>query len=342
MYNNFVIFQKYENISIIKSAFLKKNKKYIKYFIYFSLCCNADINVAEKEVIDNINVFLKNYKYLKKRDIIDYIFSILTNNGTNVPSCLENIFEEYDDIVPSRNFYYVILKKLEIPDKKIRKILNLTRSEYFKIKKTFDINRYSLKSISSEFIDYNKIDFSVLQHVSILNKRNLFILIGAIFGALLLLTPLIVFIVLFIISSFMKAPSYPNICAPGILCYDVNYECIESNNVVFSSKEDSGSVLYTYKSEPEEYQLVCEQEYGLIYLNFDNLILDFTMIDDTISETTLINSKTNYFINFDILIGDSDERGELSIYYNRSPAEILIIVKSQSYLDIAYYVAPKN
>lgn len=342
MYNNFVIFQKYENISIIKSAFLKKNKKYIKYFIYFSLCCNADINVAEKEVIDNINVFLKNYKYLKKRDIIDYIFSISTNNGANVPSCLENIFEKYDNIVPNRNLYYVILKKLEIPDKKIRKFLNLTRSEYFKIKKTYDINKYSLKSISSEFIDYNKIDFSVLQYVSILNKRNLFILIGVIFGALLLITPLIVFIVLFIISSFMQAPSYPNICAPGILCYDVNYECIESNNVVFSSKEDSSSVLFTYKSEPEEYQLVCEQEYGLIYLNFDNLILDFTMIDDTIPETTLINSKTNYFINFDILIGDSNERGELSIYYNGSPAEILIIVKSQSYLDIAYYVAPNN
>lgn len=342
MVKNFSIFQKYENISIIKSAFLKKNKKYIKYFIYFSLCCNTDINVAKKEAIDNINVFLKNYKYLKKGDIIDYIFSISTNNGTNVPSCLGNIFEEYDDIVPSRNFYYVILKKLEIPDKKIRKILNLTRSEYFKIKKTFDINRYSLKSIPSEFIDYNEIDFSVLQYVSILNKRNLFILIGAIFGVLLLLTPLIVFIVLFIISSFMKAPSYPNICAPGILCYDVNYGCIESNNVVFSSKEDSRSVLYTYKSEPQEYQLVCEQEYGIIYLNFDNLILDFTMIDDAIPKTTLINSKTNYFINFDILIGNSNERAELSIYYNGSPAEILIIVKSQSYLDIAYYVAPKN
>ena len=342
MVKNFSIFQKYENTSIIKSDFLKRNKKYINYFIYFSLCCNADINVAEKEAIDNINVFLKNYKYLKKRDIIDYIFSISTNNGTNVPSCLGNIFEEYDDIVPSRNFYYVILKKLEITDKKLRKILNLTRSEYFKIKKIFDINRYSLKSIPSEFIDYNKIDFSVLQYVSILNKRNLFILIGAIFAALLLLTPLIVFIVLFIISSFMKAPSYPNICASGILCYDVNYECVESNNVVFSSKEDSRSVLYTYKSEPQEYQLVCEQEYGLIYLNFDNLILDFTMIDDATPETTLINSKTNYFINFDILIGNSNERGELSIYYNGSPAEILIIVKSQSYLDIAYYVAPKN
>ena len=57
--------------------------------------------------------------------------------------------------------------------------------------------------------------------------------------------------------------------------------------------------------------------------HFDNLILDFTMIDDTIPETTLINSKTNYFINFDILIGDNNERGELSIYYNGSPAEIL-------------------
>ena len=66
------------------------------------------------------------------------------------------------------------------------------------------------------------------------------------------------------------------------------------------------------------------------------------MIDDAIPKTTLINSKTNYFINFDILIGDSNERGELSIYYNGRPAEILIIVKSQSYLDIAYYVAPKN
>ena len=59
------------------------------------------------------------------------------------------------------------------------------------------------------------------------------------------------------------------------------------------------------------------------------------MIDDIIPETTLINSKTNYFINFDILIGNNNERGELSIYYNGSPAEILIIVKSQSYLDIA-------
>ena len=68
----------------------------------------------------------------------------------------------------------------------------------------------------------------------------------------------------------------------------------------------------------------------------------YKMIDDAIPETTLINSKTDYFINFDILIGDNNERGELSIYYNGSPAEILIIVKSQSYLDIAYYVAPKN
>ena len=45
------------------------------------------------------------------------------------------------------------------------------------------------------------------------------------------------------------------------------------------------------------------------------------MIDDAIPETTLINSKTNYFINFDILIGNSNERGELSIYYNGSPVE---------------------
>ncbi|MBO8461396.1 MAG: hypothetical protein IAA85_01540 [Firmicutes bacterium] len=135
MYNNFVIFQKYENISIIKSAFLKSNKKYIKYFIYFSLCCNADIKIAEKEIVDNINVFLKNYKYIKKRDIIDYIFSLSTGNGKRVPFYLENVFEEYENIEPSRNLYYVLLKKLEISDKKIRKILNLTRSEYIKIKK---------------------------------------------------------------------------------------------------------------------------------------------------------------------------------------------------------------
>ena len=342
MFKNFTIFQKFENISIIKSTFLKTYKKYINYFIYFSLCCNADINTAKKEVIDNMNTFLKNYRYIKKHDIIDYIFSLSTNNGTKVPFYLENVFDKYDNIAPSKNLYYVILKKLEISNKKIKKILNLKRSEYFEIKKTFDINRFTLKIISPKFIDYNEIDFSSLQSVSLLKKRNLFILIGIIFVALLVLTPLIAFIVLFVVSSYIKAPAYPNICAPGILCYGLNYECIESNNIVFSSKEDNNSVLYTYKSEPEEYQLVCKQEYGLIYLNFDNLILDFTMADDTIPETTLISSKTNYYITFDILIGESNEQGELSIYYNGSPAEILIIVKSQSYLDLAYYVAPND